>query len=125
MKVQVPILKTDVAQMTSDGEKFRVAILNCGGGDKCKKFVMGTNNADYSKLQKQLDNTDLGNGEMLKNVSAFANLRPQHFTDAMLVQPTDEGHLYTRSTIFQIEEDLSQPKKSPLRRVNRGYYLLD
>jgi hypothetical protein len=67
----------------------------------------------------------VGNGEMLKNVSAFANLRPQHFTDAMLVQPTDEAHLYTRSTIFQIEEDGSQPKKSPLRRVNRGYYLLD
>jgi hypothetical protein len=27
LKVQVPIIKTDVAQMTSDGEKFRVAIL--------------------------------------------------------------------------------------------------
>ncbi|MCV5926828.1 hypothetical protein OFO11_33555, partial [Escherichia coli] len=31
LKVQVPIIKTDVAQMTSDGEKFRVAILQDGG----------------------------------------------------------------------------------------------
>lgn len=122
LKVQVPVIKTDVAQMTSDGEKFRVAILQDGGSGKYKKFVIGSNNADYSKLQKSLDEQ---NGPATKNVNAFANLRPQHFTDAMLVRPTDEAHLYTQSTIFQIEEDPSQPKKSPLRRVNRGYYLLD
>jgi hypothetical protein len=122
LKVQVPVIKTDVAQMTSDGEKFRVAILQDGGSGKYKKFVIGTNNADYSKLQKELDN---GDGAMQKNVNAFANLRPQHFTDAMLVRPTDDVHLYTHSTIFEIEEDITQPKKSPLRRVNRGYYLLD
>ena len=58
LKVQVPVIKTDVAQMTSDGEKFRVAILQDGGTGKYKKFVMGTNNADYSKLQKGLDATN-------------------------------------------------------------------
>jgi hypothetical protein len=124
LKVQVPVIGTDVAQMTSDGEKFRVAILQDGGSGKYKKFVIGTNNADYSKLQKVLDDAN-GNGTAKQNVNAFANLRPQHFTDAMLVRPTDEAHLYTMSTIFQIEEDLTQGKKSPLRRVNRGYYLLD
>jgi hypothetical protein len=30
MKVQVPVVKSDVAQMTSDGAKFRVAILQDG-----------------------------------------------------------------------------------------------
>jgi outer membrane murein-binding lipoprotein Lpp len=123
LKVQVPVIKSDVAQMTSDGEKFRVAILQDGGSGKYKKFVIGTNNADYSKLQKTLDNN--GDGAAKQNVNAFANLRPQHFTDAMLVRPTDDTHLYTHSTIFEIEEDESQAKKSPLRRVNRGYYLLD
>ena len=34
LKVQVPFIKTDVAQMTSDGEKFRVAILEDGGSGK-------------------------------------------------------------------------------------------
>ena len=123
LKVSVPVIKTDVAQMTSDGEKFRVAILQDGGSGKYKKFVMGTNNADYSKLQRVLDDSD--DGKVQKNVNAFANLRPQHFTDAMLVRPTDEAHLYTQSTIFQIEEDPTLSKKSPLQRVTRGYYLLD
>jgi len=124
LKVQVPVIKTDVAQMTSDGTKFRVAILQDGGSGKYKKFVIGTNNADYSKLQKTLDEAN-GDGAAMKNVNAFANLRPQHFTDAMLVRPTDEGRLYTQSTIFQIEEDRSHSKGSPIHRVTRGYYLLD
>lgn len=124
MKVQVPVLKSDVAQMTSDGEKFRVAILQDGGSGKFKKFVMGTNNADYSKLQREIDETN-GNKAIRQNVNAFANLRPQHFTDALLVRPVDSANIYTRSTIFQIEEDITQDKKSPLRVVNRGYYLLD
>ena len=124
LKVQVPVIKTDVAQMTSDGEKFRVAILNDGGSGKYKKFVVGSNNADYSPLQRELKEVENGNG-IKQEVNAFANLRPQHFTDAMLVRPTDDANVYTQSTIFQIEEDPTQPRKSPLRSVNRGYYLLD
>jgi hypothetical protein len=124
MKVQVPVVKSDVAQMTSDGEKFRVAILQDGGTGKYKKFVMGTNNADYSKLQQNLDPAN-GDTLAVQHVNAFANLRPQHFTDAMLVRPIDQANLYTHSTIFQIEEDATQNKKSPLRKVARGYYLLD
>src|SRR5437899_1389695 len=40
---------TDVAQMTSDGEHFRIAILK--GDEKYKRFVRGTNNAVYPKLE--------------------------------------------------------------------------
>jgi len=126
MKVQVPVIKSDVAQMTSDGTSFRVAILQDGGTGKYKKFVKGTNNADYSKLSKSLKSADLDNGQAIKeSVNAFANLRPQHFTDAMLVRPTDAADVYVQSTIFQLEEDVTQSKKSPLRNVMRGYYLLD
>ncbi len=50
LKVQVPIFNSDIVQMTSDGEKFRVAILQDNSGGKYKKFVMGTNNADYSSF---------------------------------------------------------------------------
>lgn len=124
LRVKVPVIKTDVAQMTSDGERFRVAILQDGGSGRYKRFVMGSNHADYSKLQRELEGAE-GNGEIRQNVNAFANLRPQHFTDAMLVRPIADGNVYTKSTIFQIEEDLNQPRKSPLRIVNRGYYLLD
>ncbi|MEP7212500.1 MAG: hypothetical protein ABI791_05475 [Acidobacteriota bacterium] len=124
LKVQVPVIKTDVAQMTSDGKQFRVAILQDGGSGKFKKFVIGTNDADYSPLQKNLD-TDSVDGKVVESVNAFANLRPQHFTDAMLVRPTDPEHLYTQSTTYQIEDDPTAGKKSPLRSVTRGYYLLD
>lgn len=127
LKVQVPIIKYDVAQMTSDGTKFRVAILNDGGSGKYKKFVVGTNDADYSKLQQDLSQMDLDNGKKLKeNVNAFANLRPQHFTDAMLVRPIDlSTHIYLQSTFYQEESDSTQKKKSPVRLVVRGYYFLD
>jgi len=126
LKVQVPVIKTDVAQMTSDGEMFRVAVLQDGGSGKYKRFLKGTNSADYSKLQRSLNKTDLGDGKQAKqNVNAFANMRPQHFTDAMLVRPTDASKVYTQSTIFQTEEDETLDKRSPLRKVMRGYYLLD
>jgi hypothetical protein len=128
LTVQVPIIKTDVAQMTSDGEKFRVAILEDGGSGKYKKFVSGTNNADYTALQTEVSQMDFdGNGKDIKqNVNAFSNLRPQHFTDAMLMRPVDaENFSYSQSTIQQHEESVDLPKKSPLRNVFRGYYLLD
>src|SRR5438309_356863 len=38
---------TEVAQMTSDGEHFRIAILK--GDDKYRRFVRGTNQAVYAK----------------------------------------------------------------------------
>ena len=126
LKVQVPIIKSDVAQMTSDGDTFRVAILQDGGTGKYKKFVKGTNSADYSSLQRTLSKADLEAAKAMKeNVNAFANLRPQHFTDAMLVRPTDDNHLYTQSPIYQDEDDPTAQKKSPIRSVTRGYYLLD
>lgn len=128
LKVQIPIIKTDVVQMTSNGEKFRVAILEDGAGGKYKRFVVGTNNADYSILQEEVKNANInGNGKELKqNVNAFSNLRPQHFTDAMLVRPTDAAKFsYVQSTILQEEEDAGVAAKSPLRKVLRGYYLLD
>jgi hypothetical protein len=127
LRVQVPLIKTDIVQMTSDGEKFRVAILEDGAGGKYKRFVSGSNNADYTKLQEQVSRMDLnGNGdEIRKNVNAFSNLRPQHFTEALLVRPTDQNHLYVQSENFQDEVDTSTRKKSPTARVVRGYYILD
>ena len=41
--IQVPFIATDIAQMTSDGENFRVAVLQ--GDEKYRRFVKGTNSA--------------------------------------------------------------------------------
>ncbi len=127
LKVQVPVIKTDVAQMTSNGKTFRVAILQDGGDGRYKKFVIGTNSADYSLLQEKVRKSELENGAVIQqNVNAFANLRPQHFTDAMLVRPVDPvNYSYLTSTIYQEEYDFTADKKSPLKWVLRGYYLVD
>ncbi len=126
LKVQIPIIHSDIAQMTSDGEKFRVAILEDGAGGKYKRFVLGTNNADYSELQEKVKNAQLDGKALQQNVNAFSNLRPQHFTEAILVRPTDaDANFYTGSTILQDEEEISLPPKSAVKRVLRGYYLLD
>lgn len=128
LKVQIPIIKSDIAQMTSDGEKFRVAILEDGAGGKYRRFVLGTNAADYSKLQESVSQMEFNggsNGDVKKNVNAFSNLRPQHFTEALLVRPTDGDHIYVQSEMFQDEVDANSKKKSPSARVIRGYYILD
>jgi hypothetical protein len=121
--LKVDFASFDIAQMTSNGEKFRMALLKGGScGDKCKRFIVGSNNADYSKLENQLKNSESAD---TKDVGSFANLRPQHFTDAVLVRTIDDANTYLQSTIYQIEEDETQKKNSPLRKVVRGYYLFD
>lgn len=120
--LKVDVFSADLVQMTSNGENFRVAILKDDCGGRCKKFVKGTNKADYSKLQSNLSNNQSADA---KSVNSFANVRPQHFTDAILVRPIDSTKSYLQSTIFQTEEDETQKKNAPLRKVVRGYYLLD
>src|SRR4029078_6659444 len=75
----------DIAQMASDGEHFSVAVLK--GDDKYRRFVKGTNSANYGKLQT--DGTAKKQNEEQKKqketVSALANLRPQHLTDAFMI----------------------------------------
>lgn len=123
--VQGP-LAIDVAQMTSDGEHFRIAIIK--GEEKYRRFVRGSNNAAYQKLdtdggdpaRKGKRNTEA------QTVQALSNLRPQHLTDALLVSPIDQrapGLMYAQSEFFQSERDTSQPGST--KRVVRGYYLLD
>jgi hypothetical protein len=129
LKIQLPVFGSDLAQMTSNGTTFRVAILQDGGSGKNKKYLKGTNNADYSVLQKGIESMEVeGTADdktIKKNVKAFANLRPQHFTDAILMRPIETSNIYVQSTISIEETDNSQEKKSKIRRVIRGYYLLD
>jgi hypothetical protein len=119
--VQGP-LAIDIAQMTSDGEHFRIAILK--GDEKYRRFVRGTNAAVYPKLDGNNEPAAKGkpNNEA-QAVKALSNLRPQHLTDALMVRPIDihaPGLVYARSEFFQSEKDPMSKK-----RVVRGYYFLD
>ena len=117
----------DIAQMTSDGEHFRVAVLQ--GDDKYKRFVKGTNSADYGKFDADADGapqqTDKQKTEK-KTVSALSNLRPQHLTDAFMIHPIDSNSslIYAQSEFFNEEAD-TRPQAKKDARVMRGYYLLE
>ncbi len=123
--VQGP-LAIDVAQMTSDGEHFRIAIIK--GEEKYRRFVRDSNNAVYQRLET--DGHDPANkgkrGAEAQTVQALSNLRPQHLTDALLISSIDlrgAGLLYARSEFFQSEKNPADPGSS--KRIMRGYYLLD
>jgi len=118
----------DIAQMSSDGERFRVALLK--GDEKYRKFVKGTNNANYGELKAEPveGKTEKGKKPAPDAVSTLSNLRPQHLTDALLLKPipppSESGLLYSQSEFFQEEPDTrAQAKKGA--RVVRSYYLLE
>ena len=127
--IQVPFIAKDVAQMTSNGESFRVAVLQ--GDEKYRRFVKGTNNAIYGKLD--LDTTPAASNKSKKGdsekatVNALKNVRPQHLTAALMLNPIPDpaqsGLTYARSEFFQEEND-NRPQAKDVRIV-RGYYLLD
>ncbi len=115
----------DIAQMASDGEHFSVAVLQ--GDSKYRRFVKGTNSANYQKLE--------ANGTTPKNdkektekqtVSALSNLRPQHFTDAFMIRPIEQNGsmIYVQSQFFNEEAD-TRPQAKKGARVMRSYYLLE
>jgi hypothetical protein len=121
-----------IAEMASDGERFRVAVLQ--GEDRWRRFLKGTNTAAYQRIDSG-EEVDCGKGDQTKTAqmqqraaSAFSGLRPQHFTDALLVRPvnvTAGGNLiYARSEAFAEDID-TRPNAKKGARVVRGYYQLD
>ena len=128
--IQVPFIAKDIAQMTSNGESFRVAVLQ--GEDKYRRFVKGTNSAVYEKLDIDGKQTGAEKPNKVMNaketVNALSNLRPQHLTEALLINtipdPAQSGLRYARSEFYQEEPD-TRPQAKTGVRVVRGYYLLE
>jgi hypothetical protein len=134
LKIQAPFVGTNIAEMTSDGEHFRVAVLQ--GDEKYRRFVRGTNNSTYPKLAMDETGSSTERNSNSKAMSerrarsALSNLRPQHLTDALLIRPvqprTDSGLVYAQSEFYQEEADTSkEARKNGSGRIVRGYYLLD
>jgi hypothetical protein len=133
MVIQDPFVGSKIAEMSSNGTKFWVAVLK--GDEKYRNFLMGTNEATYQRLADGGDVTCGGGGNSQKKneaaqkraVSAFSGLRPQHFTDALLVRPVAaEGSnlIYAQSETFAEESD-PRPGAPRAARVVRGYYQLE
>jgi hypothetical protein len=128
--IAVPFIAKDIAQMTSNGETFRVAVLQ--GDEKYRRFVKGTNSAVYDKLdgdgaEPETQKGKKGRMNEKQTVTALSNLRPQHLTDALMISPivvgSQSGLTYVQSEFYQEEAD-SRPEKRGARIV-RGYYVLE
>lgn len=129
--ISVPFIAKDIAQMTSNGSTFRVAVLE--GDERYRRFVKGTNSATYEPLDVNGTQPDLQKQKKRpmsanETVTALSNLRPQHLTEALMVsaipEPVKSGLVYIRSEFYQDEPDnRAQAKKGV--RVVRGYYLLE
>lgn len=128
--IQVPFIAKDIAQMTSNGETFRVAVLQ--GDEKYRRFVKGTNNAVYEKMDGDEKPAPAEKPKKVMNakeaVNALSNLRPQHLTEALLISPiadaAQSGLSYARSEFYQEEPD-NRPQAKANMRVVRAYYLLE
>ena len=107
----------DIAQMTSDGEHFRVAVLR--GDDKYKRFVKGTNNAIYRTTRHRGKPRHHENDKQKSEkeaVSALSNLRPQHLTDAFMIRPIEPNSslIYTQSEFFRKNQIRDARRKKAL-----------
>lgn len=130
--LDISFLTYKIAEMSSNGERFWAALKQ--GDEKYRNFVTGRNSAAYGKLSANGDaaNPDCRRGGKVEQaareratVSALSSLRPQHFSDALLVPPsvTDESVYYARGEDFQEEPDTRVGAKKSARVV-RSYYVL-
>lgn len=112
--IQVPVVKTRLAEMVSEANRFRVAIHPSG----YQRFLIGTNDADYSMWRAKL-------GEKERR-SALISARPFHFTEALLIRPlnqNDTRFAYALEEVLLEEPDTRQGAKKGAR-VLRSFYVL-
>ena len=131
--IAAPIIGTKIAEMSSNGQRFWAAVYQ--GDEKYRRFVTGTNSATYVKLEadgKGASPDCAGDGKRREQamqratVSALSSLRPQHFTEALLVQPVSlEGssRVYAAAETFEEEAD-TRPGAKKGARVIHAYYVL-
>jgi len=111
--INVPVVKTRIAEMVSEENRFRVAVYPTD----YQRFLFGTNTADYSEWRERL-------GE--KGRSALIAARPFHFTDSLLIRPLqreDSRYHYSLEETLQEEPDPTPGAKKGAR-ILRSYYVL-
>jgi hypothetical protein len=111
--IQVPVTGSKIAEMVADPTHFKVAIYT----DRYKRFLTGTNNADYSHLREKLGR---------EQQRALLNARPFHFTDALMVRPLhigEAGYIYSLEEALAEEPDQRQGAKRGAQ-VLRSFYVV-
>lgn len=108
-----------IADMVSDGQKFRLAIYY--PSDK-RRFITGSNLKDIERM----NNTEIHGQKdaQLAQAGGLVNMRPQHITDSFLIKPISdaERHDVFREEVPVMESDTRPDKKN--RTVEKIYYVV-
>ncbi len=118
-RMNVTFIGARVADMVSDGQKFKLAIYR--PQDK-RRFIFGSNLADIDRMD--IEEIRETKDPHLAKAGGLVNMRPQHITDSFLIKPiTETDRLNTfREEVRQVEEDKRPGKKN--RLVERSYYVV-
>jgi hypothetical protein len=118
-RMRVTFSSIKVADMSSDGQKFRLAVFR--PEDK-RRFFYGSNLKEIERMDAE-DIRDFKDPR-LAQAGGLVNMRPQHVTDSFLIKPINEGDRLNvfREEVRQVEPDGRAGKKN--RLVERSYYVL-
>jgi hypothetical protein len=120
MLIRIPVIKQNIADMTSDGERFRIAVFY---PDEYKRFLTGSNTSNYEdELQSWKSST-----ADKEKLSSIVKIRPQHITEALLIKPIDTANskvLYFIADVKQ-EEQQSDLQKQRVIRTYEVLYILE
>lgn len=119
LRIKAPFIGKTIADMVSDGTTFRVKVYY--PEDK-QKFIVGSNEGRYKRVDASMQSKDA----QLQSAGALANIRPQHLTEAFLVErfPLDNpNQLYVLDEVKQTERDTKSGSKAGAD-VIRSYYVL-
>jgi len=119
--IQLPAIKTKIAEMVSETNHFKVAVFY----GEFRRFLIGTNDADYGMWRVKLGD---------KGKSALVAARPFHFTEALMMRPLNlpssapSGPNAGRFTYSLGEELVEEPDLAPKAkkgaRLLRSFYVL-
>src|SRR5262249_23945115 len=101
-RMQVRFLSKRLADMVSNGQRFRLAIY---WPDDKRRFIFGSN----LKELERVDAEELRqmNDPRLSDAGGLVNMRPQHITDSFLIKPIADAD---RSSVFREEVTQVDPR---------------
>jgi hypothetical protein len=117
LMIQVPVVKTKVAEMASDGKRFQVIVYP----EEHRAFLQGSNDRTYEVKQ-----TNMAQDPRRRQQAPFAKIRPQHFTTGLLIDPVRPNDAETRVVLEeyqQIEDDV-RPNAPRDGHIIRSYYFV-
>ena len=114
LRIKVPVVGKTIADMVSDGTKFEVKVLY---PDDKRQLLVGSNAGRYKRVEAGMQTSD----PTLQRAGALANIRPQHLTDAFLIQPL---LLDAPNGLYFLDEALETERAGKDKEVIRTYYVL-